>query len=357
LLCDGYEGRIVGHRILLVYKNLAASRGVSSHVGLGVTAQNAARVLRTLPGVESVEVTPAFDGYELRDLLLPNRRHITHVVMFAPWVDTPFLQGLLRRFPFISFAVLFHSNVGFLQADRYAVKLAREQCELALINHNFRIAANCERLRDAIAAAFGRTAQLLPNLYPIGPKPHEQHVYHRGDVLRLGVFGAMRAQKNMLTAAWACLAIARRLGARCEIAINSGRVEGGESVLGAIRELVAGLHRVSLCEVGWLTWAQFRTYIATQHLLVSPSYTESFCNVIADGVAEGVPAAVSSAIHWTPKRWQADADDVGSVANVGLKLLGDHGAAADGFKALRDHNKAAAAAWLAWLRISAVSGF
>ena len=341
---------VVTANVLLVYKNLANDREVSSHTGLGVTAQNAARVLRSKR--IRVEVAPVFDGFELRDKLLPAKQP-THVVLFAPWLDTPFLQGLLRKYPHTQFSVTYHSNVGFLQADTYAVKLLREQLELQQINHNFSVAVNCDRLQQAVQNSFSKPATLLPNLYDLSAGPKRQNVYKDGDILRLGVFGAMRAQKNMLTAAWAALQIAKTLQVRTEISINSGRVEGGQSVLGAIRELLTGIHGVTLTETGWMKWPQFRTFVGTQHLLLSPSYTESFCNVTADGIAEGVPSVVTSAINWTPRRWQADGDDTSSIAWAGLRLLRDKGSAIDGFRALDRHNKTARQSWADWLARSA----
>jgi hypothetical protein len=338
-------------RVLLVYKNMAENREVSSHTGLGVTAQNIARQLR--PAGIDVEVVPVFDGYELRDKILPNREDITHVIMFAPWLDSTFLQALIRQYPFTAFSVTCHSNVGFLQADKHAVKLIREGMELELINHNFHVAANCERLADAITTSFRRPCALLPNLYDMGEEP-DYLPYQPGTMLRLGVFGAMRPQKNMLTAAWAGLQIARRLNARCEIAINSGRVEGGNSVLGAIRELLAGLNDVTLVEAGWMTWPKFRSFVRDQHLLLSPSYTESFCNVTADGIVEGVPSVVSSAIDWAPDRWKADPDSVRSIADTGIMLLKSQRQARQGWPALERHNKFALQEWLNYLDCSAV---
>jgi hypothetical protein len=334
------------HNVLLVYKNISPSHLVSSHTGLGVTAQNAARVLRTAG--PRVEVAAVFDGYELRDKLIP-KTEPTHVVMFAPWVDTPFLQGLLRKYPHISFAVTYHSNVGFLQADRYAVQLLREQMELELINHNFSLAMNCARLQEAVTGTFGRAATLLPNLYAMmQPKP--QNVWLPGSELRLGVFGAMRAQKNMLTAAWGAVQLARSLKTRAVVSINSGRVEGGgESVLGSIRELLSGLDGITLNEAGWMAWARFRAFAASQHLLLSPSYTESFCNVTADGISEGVPSVVTSAIHWAPKSWRADGDSTSDIASVGRRLLRDPCAVTEGYRALFKSNQSGLAAWLAWL--------
>ena len=333
------------HDLLLVYKNLATDRNSTSHVGLGVTAQNAARLLRLVG--HRVETLPVFDGYELREQLRSGAYTPTHVVLFAPWLDTPFLQSLLRLFPHIAFAVSYHSNVGFLQADRWAVKILREETDLELINHNFSLAANSCRLVDAIQAAFKRPAVLLPNLY--GFMPATRHVYHQGDVLRLGVFGAMRPQKNMLTAVWAGVRIANLLQVRAEISINSGRIEGGAGVLGAIRELCAGLTNITLHEAGWMSWSQFRAFVGLQHLLLSPSYTESFCNVTCDGIAEGVPSVVSSAMDWAPAAWKADVDDTASVAAVGLRLLRDRNALKAGGAALDQHNALALRAWGNWL--------
>ena len=57
------------------------------------------------------------------------------------------------------------------------------------------------------------------------------------------------------------------------------------------------------------------------HVLLQPSFTESFNVVTADGIAEGVPTVTSEAIDWVPSTWQADPDDAGDVACVAEYLL------------------------------------
>jgi hypothetical protein len=74
------------------------------------------------------------------------------------------------------------------------------------------------------------------------------------------------------------------------------------------------------------------------HLLLQPSYTESFNMVTADGIAEGVPSVVSRAIDWAPEYWKADVDDVLDIARVGRQLLNDARATADGWRALVKFN-------------------
>jgi hypothetical protein len=73
------------------------------------------------------------------------------------------------------------------------------------------------------------------------------------------------------------------------------------------------------------------------HLLLQPSYTESFNMVTADGVAECVPSVVSNAIDWAPEHWKANVDDVLDIARAGRHLLYDPRAIHDGLKALREY--------------------
>jgi hypothetical protein len=85
------------------------------------------------------------------------------------------------------------------------------------------------------------------------------------------------------------------------------------------------------------------------HLLLQPSYTESFNVVTADGVAEGVASVVSDAIDWAPDSWKAPVDDANAMARVGLKLLGSRWAARQGLAALKAHNRRAIQAWREFL--------
>jgi hypothetical protein len=81
------------------------------------------------------------------------------------------------------------------------------------------------------------------------------------------------------------------------------------------------------------------------HLLMQPSYTESFNVVTADGVAEGVPSVVSEAIDWAPDNWKAPVDDAHAMARVGQALLTSRWAQRQGLNALKTHNKRALSAW------------
>ena len=154
--------------------------------------------------------------------------------------------------------------------------------------------------------------------------------------LRVGIFGATRPLKNLMSAAGAALEISRTLRVPLELWLSAGRAEGGgETVLAAVQAMLDGLPHVKTVMNGWQSWPKFRKVVGHMHLLLQPSYTESFNMVTADGVAEGVPSVVSEAIDWAPDGWKADVDDVVQIARVGRHLLGDPRAAHEGLVALK----------------------
>ncbi len=321
--------------IILAYKNFAANRNIS-HIGLGVAAINTAKTLRHA-GVKT-DVWPIINASDLRKRLETAPRE--HVIISAPWIPTPELQSLSNDFPDTHFWVNCHSNVGFLQADRNGVKLMREVMELETGTANVHLAGNSRRFCDWVRAAFGSPCAYLPNLYYLdgdAPWPHRPFA---GGTLRIGVFGATRPLKNLMSAAGAALEISRNLRAPLELWLSAGRAEGGgEGVLAAVKEMLANLPNVELILSGWQTWPQFRKTISHMHLLLQPSYTESFNMVTADGVAEGVPSVVSEAIDWAPADWKADVDNVLDIARTGRRLLADSRAAQEGYSALQSYIK------------------
>ena len=326
-------------KIIIAYKNFAASRAIS-HIGLGVTALNIARTLRSLGFTADVWAITGAADLERRLQQTP----VSHVVISAPWIPTADLARLCTAFPETRFAVNCHSNLGFLQADPNAMRLVREGLDLARGHWNFQVAGNCDRLTKWIEKAYSGCCLLLPNMYFLEdarPAPKRW----QGGVLRIGAFGATRALKNLLTAAGAALQISRQLGADLEFWISSGRNEGAGPVVDAVRQMLEGIPHARLVENPWQPWPRFRSTVGHMHLLLQPSYTESFNIVTADGVAEGVPSVVSGAIGWAPDSWKADVDDTGAIAQTGLKLLRSRFASRRGMSALRRHNRMAVRAW------------
>ena len=335
-------------QVILAYRNFAANRAIS-HIGLGVTALNAAKSIRAEGiGAAVWPITGAADlSNQLRASQLTDSP-ATHVVVSAPWLATPDLARLCADHPGTQFAVNCHSNLGFLQADPSAMRLVREGIDLERCTWNFHVAANCYRLTRWVQSAYSAPCQHLPNMYFLdGIEPKRER--YTGGTLRIGAFGATRALKNLMTAAGAAVEIANSFRADLEFWVSAGRNEGGGSVIDAVRQMMNGLPHVKLVENGWQTWPQFRQTVRHMHLLLQPSYTESFNVVTADGVAEGVPSVVSEAIHWVPDNWKAKVDDAGDIARVGRRLLSSRRAPHQGLTALKKHNSRSLRIWKSFL--------
>lgn len=334
------------NKLLIVYKDPKVHNPVASHAGLGVTAINTARVLRE----HGYDATPesVVDGYEIRNNLRSGKWSCTHLVMCAPFFDTPFLRALCNEFPHVIFVVTFHSNVGFLGVDKWAMSILLEQIELQRTVANFRVAGNNPRFCRGVRSAFKAECLLLPNLYPLG-KPVHRSPWSCG-TLHIGAFGAIRVLKNLPTAAWAALIMANELKTNVDFHISSGRVEGAgaDAVLITLKRVADSSTRLTLVEEPWAPWDTFRTtVVGRMHLLMQPSYTESFNGVTADGISMGVPSVTGSAIDWVPKNWIANVDDVNDVAHTGCMILPAPGndSPTDGYKALRRYLDSSLDAW------------
>jgi len=259
---------------------------------------------------------------------------------------------MITEHPSTCFAMNCHSNVGFLQADASGVRRVREAMEIEAGSHNFHLAGNSSKFCKWVHSAYFHPCAYLPNLYYLDPSFVPNPPPHRGGALRIGSFGATRPLKNFMSAAGAALEISRSLKADLELWLSAGRTEGGgDTILRAAQAMLEGVPNVRLVQNGWQSWPKFRQSVAHMHLLLQPSYTESFNMVTADGIAEGVPSVVSQAIDWAPEHWKAVCDDVLDIARVGRYLLNDSRAPRDGWEALQAHNEAGLTAWHAFLKI------
>lgn len=331
-------------KVILAYKNFAANKHIS-HIGLGVSAMNTSKVLRK-HGI-AAEVWPIVHAHDLADRLAV--QPASHVIVSAPWIPSAEFQRLSTLFSTTQFAVNCHSNVGFLQADSQGVRLVREAMELEMGLFNFHLAGNSRRFCKWIRSAYAGPCAYLPNLYHLKQPARCFRPVHSGGTLRVGAFGATRPLKNFMSAAGAALEIARSLKVNLEFWISAGRNEGGHGTFRAVHAMLDGVPGVTLVENGWQCWPKFRQTVAHMHLLLQPSYTESFNMITADGIAEGVPSVVSEAIDWAPRHWKAMTDDVGDIARIGRHLLSDTHAAHDGYEALQHHNCEGLKAWMDYL--------
>jgi hypothetical protein len=339
-------------RVVFVYMNFAAHKGVS-HIGLGVSALCNARVLRAR-GVWA-HVWPCTSAHGLLDRLRAchaDAHHHeevlpTHVVICAPWIPTDALAAMAAEFEEILFTVVSHSNVPFLSADQRGVQLLREAADLQQGTHNVCVAGNSIKFAEWASVAWSVDVACVPNLYDLSESRPAPRGPWSGDTLRVGLFGASRPLKNGLTAAAAAIELAQTLRVPTELWLSTGREEG-ES-LRALHELTSNIPGFSVKHAGWQPWPGFKRVVRHMHVLLQPSFTESFNMVTADGIAEGVPSAVSTAIDWVPRHWQANPDDTRDVARVAMHLLRDPRAAAEGRRALEEYVELGFRRWVDFL--------
>lgn len=324
-----------------------------SHTGLGVSALNTVRVLRG-SGINAV-VRPVKNLMDLELKILAEKP--THVVINALWLPANELAGLIHKMSDVSFVVLVHSNIAFLQVEPKGIVLLRNAIDLELASvGNFRVAANSRLACRGLQDAWECPALYLPNLYYLDGTVRTQRPKWQGGTLRIGAFGALRPLKNPTGSAFAALAIAANLGTNLEFHINTGRNDGGtaDKLVASIDAIYRGLPNAKVVKNNWEPWAGFRKLVRHMHLLLQPSFTESFNVVTADGVAEGVPSVCSDVIEWAPEHWKASPDDTNAISRTGRALLSDSHTGTDGTEALTAHNEDGVVQWNRWIASKAV---
>jgi glycosyltransferase involved in cell wall biosynthesis len=332
-------------RVVFIFKNFGLIKGVS-HIGLGVASANTSETLKQ-NGI-STEVWSILNAKDLVEQLHEDtsnnkNKPITHIIISAPWIPTSLLAELTCKYTHINFVVVSHSNVGFLAADRNGIKLLREEVILQNPVDNFHVAGNSKKFADWASLAWGADIVYLPNLYNVKDMKFEFKQWDRQEPIRIGCFGALRPLKNQITAAASALAIVKELDHPGEIWFSSGRNEGWAS--DAISQLVGNINDFKIKNMPWAPWYEFRKFVGTMHLNLQPSYTESFNMVVADSVYESIPAVVSEAIPWTPKKWIANSDDALDIARKGIKLITTSYSAENGQTALRNFVSNGVKAW------------
>src|SRR5207248_2342179 len=132
-----------------------------SHAGLGVTAAHTAKTLRR-HGIWA-ETWPTSSAAHLGERLRHSHARAdaggelrpTHVVISAPWLLTADVVALAAEFPDVVFAVVSHSNVGFLAADPHAIRLLRETVDRQFVLSNVVAAGNSRKFVDWATEAWG----------------------------------------------------------------------------------------------------------------------------------------------------------------------------------------------------------
>lgn len=336
----------MSYHVVLCYKSSAAAL---SHTGLGNCALGTAKVLQQ-NGIYAIPL-PATSIDDVTTYMQANPG-VTHVVFSALWVPTAQMSAFCDAWPTAQIAVICHSNIAFLQAEPAAIVLFREMLALEQGKFNFHAAGNSEVFCNAIRNAYQRPCTLLPNLYYLDEAANATPpLWQGGGTLRLGLFGSMRDQKNVITNAMGALILATRLKAQANLYVSTGRNDGGAAprLYQAMLNLVGSTPYLNVISLTWQSWPQFITSIGSMHLNFQCSTSESFNQVGADSMSQGVPIVVSDAITWAPPLWRAHIDDATSIAKVGVGLLQDPSAGRDGMAALQEHNADGLQSWMSYI--------
>ncbi len=335
-------------RLLITPYNYAGHYGVS-HSGLHISSLNTTKVLVNA-GLDAL-MFPITGAAQL-DALIQQYKP-THVVTCAFWLQVATLQGLLTKYPYITFAVNCHSNVAFLQAEPRGITMARNLLDLEQSNVNFHVSGNSMEFVSAVRAAWEAPSAYLPNLYYLDADIARQNrPKWSGGTLRIGAFGALRPLKNPTVSAMAALGIASNLGTNLAFYVNVGRHDGwGIQTLKAVEAIMANLPNATLYQIPWQDWPSHRRLVRSMHLMLQPSFSESFNLVTADGAAEGIASVVTDAIEWAPQWWKSSPETT-DVIRTGLQLLNDSNTGRDGIHALQRNNVTGVAAWKRYLGVS-----
>ncbi len=317
------------------------------HRGLGINAFMTVKVLRKA-GIRA-DLCAVHTVDDVKKEL--TRLSPTHAVVQALWIGSSDQAALCQQFPNTHFVIRCHSQIGFLQVEPPSIKTLRDLLFLQELQLNLAVSANTTRLQGFLHKVYKSPVLYLPNLYDIERVNRKRDESHDHRVLRVASFGAHRLLKNHTTAAAAALMMAERRGSDLEFYVNAGREENekGDSIYQALSYMFDRLPWAKLVPSPWAEWSEFRQQVAFMDLCMQVSFTETFNIVTADAVCEGVPSVVSSAIEWTPERWQADVDDAYDIARVGSALLWDTHGAEEGLAALEAYEKKALCLWLKYL--------
>jgi hypothetical protein len=220
----------------------------------------------------------------------------TVVIIEALWVVPEKFDILKKLHPHVRWVVRIHSEVPFLALEGLAIEWIK-----GYLSRGVTVAFNSLESSNDFAQP-GVT--YLPNIYPFVRNTVK---LNQNKILRIGCFGAIRPMKNQLLQAMAAIRFADRVGMQMFFHMNTGRIEGWESIniLTNIRALFAGSGQYKLVEHDWLKHEMFLELLGTMDIGMQVSMSESFNIVTADMVNVGIPVVVSEAIKWVDPVCQA----------------------------------------------------
>ncbi len=308
--------------------------------GLKVSCQKVADAL-SLYGIES-KIAEVIDGNFIdREVSLYKP---SVVFLEAIWAEPKKVKELLKLYPKIKWYVRVHSKVEFLAHEGCSFTWIQEYAKLDTEFKNFKLSFNNLQTVEDMRKSLGIKSAYTPNIYLFNKVRHKPNY---GNHLKIASFGALRELKGQINQALASIEFANKNNFTIEFYINvSTKFEKcGENILKNLRNIFKETKH-KLVEIPWLNHEDFIKVVKTMDVILQVSYSETFCIVAADGVAQNVPVVGSKEIEFLHPWYQADPSDVNQIAKklefayyasfLRLQRLNERGLEKHNFRAIEE---------------------
>jgi hypothetical protein len=278
------------------------------YVGLGVSSDLTNQYLKEL-GFNS-ESFGVVDDNKIDKILHDERPDF--LIIKAFWVRKDKIELLAKKYTKTKFIIVSHSKPTFLATENKGFERLFEVLELANRLDNVFLGLNNLDFFNNFEY-LSRNVVYVPNII----LPENWANYKpKDDVIKVGLFCAIRPMKNILNSAVAAISAADMLGKKLELYVITDRVEmGGDVTLKNLRELFVNLNPelFELIELGWMTHEQFNEQIRHMDIGLQVSFTETLNIVAIDFLNNNVPVITAPSINWSAKLAQANPDDIEDI--------------------------------------------
>lgn len=231
-----------------------------------------------------------------------------NVILTSIFCTSSDLANLRTRFPSKKFFVMVHSNSPFLAVQGEGYMRIGEA-----IKNGVTVICNDQRLADSIPEAIH-----LPNIYK---RDFIARKFNQNNDLKVICAGSLRPMKNHITQALASIMYANRIGKKLSFYCNTGRNEGGNTVLMNLKAVFKHHKNHELISLPWLSHSEFVKSLQQFDIGLQVSMSESFNIVAADYTCAGLPMVVSSEISWASQNCFADS---GNPSDISKKMETSH---------------------------------
>jgi len=247
-------------------------------------------------GVDS-HLIEVVDNNEIDKFVTKHRPDI--VIIEALWVVPSKFEVLTKLHPNVQWVIRIHSEIPFIANEGIAMEWLKDYAKFDNVN----VGANSKDFIESLEPIIKRNIFYLPNYYPISETTrYKKHNFdYEDDVINVGLFGAVRPMKNLLTQAIGAMIYANEKNMKLKLHINTERIEQkGENNLKNIRALFEGT-RHELVEYKWLKHDDFLKLVANMDIGLQVSLSETYNIVTADFISQNVPIITSKEIKFVNK--------------------------------------------------------